>query len=68
MAYQALIDFPEINFSKSIMVGNNPSDMLFGKNTGMYSVFIATTHPEKPFSDPDIDDRYNSLIEFAKAL
>jgi len=67
MAYHALNDFPEINFSKSIMVGNNPSDMLFGKNAGMYTIFIATTNPDKPFPHPDIDDRYNSLQEFAKA-
>lgn len=67
MAYQALNDFPEIDFSKSIMVGNNLSDMLFGKNAGMYTVFIATTHPEKPFPDPEINARYNSLIEFGNA-
>ena len=68
MAYQVLIDFPEIDLSKSIMVGNKPSDMRFGKNAGMYTVYMATTHPETPFPHPDIDNRYNSLIEFAKVL
>ena len=67
MAYHAFNDFPEINFSKSIMVGNNLSDMLFGKNAGMYTIFIATTNPDKPFPHPDIDDSYNSLQEFANA-
>ena len=68
MAYQVLADYPELDFSKSIMVGNKPSDMLFGKNAGMYTVFLATTHPETTFPHPDIDSRYNSLIEFAKRL
>lgn len=68
MAYMAKLDFPEIDLSKSIMLGNKPSDMLFGKNAGMYSVYLATTHPETPFPHPDIDARFNSLEEFVKAL
>src|SRR5690606_18075068 len=31
MALQAKEDFPEIDFRKSVMVGNSPSDMVFGK-------------------------------------
>ena len=68
MAFQAKLDFPEIDLSKSLMVGNKPADMLFGRNAGLYTVFIATTHPETAFPHPDIDIRFNSLIEFTKAL
>lgn len=68
MAFIAKLDFPEIDLSKSIVVGNKPSDMLFGRNAGIYTVFAATTHPETPFPDPDIDLRFDSLINFAKAL
>jgi len=68
MAFQAKLDFPEIDLSQSIMVGNKPSDMLFGKNSGVYTVYLATTHPETPFPHPDIDVRFNTLTEFAKAL
>lgn len=68
MAFLAKQDFPEIDFSKSIIAGNKPSDMLFGKNAGMYSVYIASTHPQTPFPHPDIDLRFNSLSEFTKAL
>ena len=68
MAFLAKQDFGEIDFSKSIIAGNKPSDMLFGKNAGMYSVFIASTHPETPFPHPDIDLRFDSLSDFAKAL
>lgn len=68
MALQAKKDIPGINFSKSIIAGNKPSDMLFGQYAGMYTVFIASTHPETPFPGPDIDERFNSLLEFAEAL
>jgi histidinol-phosphate phosphatase family protein len=68
MAMRAREEFPDIDFSRSIMVGNKPSDMRFGRNAGMHTVFVATTHPETPFPDPDIDLRFNSLLEFAKAL
>jgi len=68
MAFSAKRDFPEIDLNRSIILGNKPSDMLFGKYAGMYSVFIATTHPETPFPHPNIDLRFNRLSDFAKAL
>lgn len=68
MAFQAKQDFPDIDLSKSIMIGNKHSDMLFGKNAGMYTVFVATTNPEVPFPHPDIDMRVELLQDFAKAL
>lgn len=68
MAFQAQQDFPGIDLSKSIMVGNRPSDMKFGRNAGMHTVYLATTHPETAFPHPDIDLRFNSLVEFAAAL
>jgi len=68
MAVTAQKDFPGIDLSRSIIAGNKPSDMLFGKNAGMYSVYIASTHPQTPFPHPDIDLRFNSLIDFANTL
>jgi D-glycero-alpha-D-manno-heptose 1-phosphate guanylyltransferase len=68
MAFSAKLDFPEIDLTKSIMIGNRPSDMLFGKNAGIYTVYLATTHPETAFPHPDIDLRFDTLIDFAKAL
>ncbi|HLF47266.1 MAG TPA: HAD-IIIA family hydrolase [Chitinophagaceae bacterium] len=67
MAYMAKLDFPGIDFTKSIMVGNKPGDMLFGRNAGMYTVYLTTTHPETAFPHPDIDLRFGSLADFAKA-
>lgn len=42
MALKAQQDFPEIDFSKSIMVGDSPSDLEFGRRLGMKTIFILT--------------------------
>lgn len=43
MAFDARNNFPGIDFSKSIMVGNNGSDMKFGRNVGMTTILLTTT-------------------------
>lgn len=65
MALHAKEDFPRINFSKSIMAGNKLSDMQFGRNAGIATVFIASTNPETEFPHELIDARFNSLYQFA---
>ena len=68
MALQAAKDFPSIDLSKTIMVGNKLSDMQFGRNAGTYTVYLRTTHSEQPLPHADIDLSFPSLIDFAKAL
>lgn len=68
MAFQAKQDFPDIDLSKSIMVGNKPSDMIFGRSAGIFTVFLTTTNPDQVFPHPDIDLIFPSLIDFAKTL
>lgn len=68
MAFKAKNDFPDIDFTKSIMIGNKLSDMCFGKNAGMFTIFLATTNPEIPFPHPNIDLRFGLLEDFVKAL
>jgi D-glycero-D-manno-heptose 1,7-bisphosphate phosphatase len=68
MAFQAKEQFPTIDFEKSIMVGNRPSDMHFGRNAGLHTVFLATTHPQTPFPDSNIDYRFDNLLTFANAI
>lgn len=68
MALQAKTDFPDIDFSKSIMVGNKPSDMRFGRTAGMFTVFVTTTNPDQVFPHPDIDLLLPSLEAFARLL
>lgn len=68
MALQAKEDHPHVDFHKSVVVGNNLSDMEFGKRLGMYSVFLATT--QKPLALPHdlVNEQYTSLSEWAKSL
>lgn len=61
MALDAIKDFPDINFAASIMVGNNLSDMQFGKTMGMKTVFLSTTQPAFSLPHPLIDSQYDSL-------
>ncbi len=68
MAYEALKEFPGINLNKSIMVGNNISDMQFGRNAGMKTIFLLTTKPDQELPDKDIDLHFENLNEFAIAL
>jgi len=68
MALQAQAKMPMIDFAKSIMVGNRMSDMEFGRNAGMHTVFLATTHPSTPFPDGHIDYRFDNLLAFSNAL
>lgn len=68
MIFQAKEAFPDIDLHKSLVVGNNMSDMEFGRNGGIYTVFVKTTHPEQVFPHPSIDLAFESLPDFAKAL
>jgi len=68
MAVQAFNDFPDIDPAKSIMVGNKPGDMKFGRAAGMFTVFVKTTNPDQPFPHPDIDLIFDSLYDFASVL
>ena len=68
MAYQAKEKFNEIDFSNSIMVGNRMSDMEFGRNAGLHTIFLTTTDPETAFPNPTIDFRFNDLLEFTQAI
>lgn len=61
MAYQAKEIFCDIDFAKSIMVGDSQSDIDFGHNAGMHTVFIGD-------DNPSADDSVKSLFEFSKKL
>ena len=72
MAYQAKQDFPEIDFTKSIMVGDAITDLYFGQNLGMKTVLIET-YPKQmekvdTAEDLKVDYRCKSLHEFAELI
>jgi len=68
MGLDAAKDFPDIDLSKALMIGNNISDMHFGRSLGAFTVFLTTTRPETDLRDPAIDAVYPSLISFAREL
>ena len=63
MAYFAQNDFPDIDLSKSIMIGDMYSDVEFGINAGMKTIFVGDN--ELTISP---DDRFETLYDFAKTL
>lgn len=67
MALQASRELEGIDLSKAIMVGNNLSDMRFGRNAGIYTVFVKTTRPWQE-AHPDIDLAFDSLLEFSRTI
>lgn len=64
MGMKARADFPEIDFSKSVMVGDSPSDMEFGKKLGMITVFINDNEDQGELAD----FCFLSLRDFALTL
>lgn len=59
MGFLAKKDFPEINFRKSIMIGDSESDIQFGNILRMTTVRIST------ISDPLADFTHPSLKDFS---
>jgi D-glycero-D-manno-heptose 1,7-bisphosphate phosphatase len=58
MGLQAKRDFPEIDFKKSIMVGDSLSDIEFGNRLGMFSILIGNSEQAT----------FPSLYDFANFL
>ena len=68
MAKRAKKDFPEIDFAKSIIVGDSISDMEFGRNAGMITVFIGEASKPTEGERSLIDNYCESLSAFAEIL
>ncbi len=70
MALQARNEFPDVDFQRSVMVGDSLSDMQFGQALGMFNVLIATkTEEMEPIQKAKgqglkIDAQYDSLYNF----
>ena len=63
MAELAQMEFPQIDFNKSIMVGDTDGDLKFGKTLGMRTVLIRSE--EIITVEPDLElDQLGDLIEF----
>jgi HAD superfamily hydrolase (TIGR01662 family) len=64
MALKAKEDFPEIDFSRSIMVGDSGSDLEFAANAGMFAVYVGEEIPAGQKAEFCV----SSLTEFAEWL
>jgi histidinol-phosphate phosphatase family protein len=68
MAMQAKEDFDSIDLKKSVMIGNNLSDMEFGKRMGMKTVFLTTTKGKMELPHELIDMQCDSLQEWCNCI
>ncbi|HSB93679.1 MAG TPA: HAD-IIIA family hydrolase [Flavitalea sp.] len=68
MALLAKSEIPGLELNKSLIVGNNLSDMEFGRNAGMHTVHVRTTHPDVITPHPMIDLSCADLPEFTQML
>ena len=69
MGLQAKKEFPAVDFSKSVMIGNTISDMEFGRNLGTaINIFIPSTHPHLGVQHPKVDLVFPDLKSVSKAL
>ena len=66
MAFWAKRDFPSIDFSNAVMVGDSASDINFAKNCGMQSVLVNTKEGELENCTPDFV--CSGLLEMSKNL
>lgn len=61
--------FPEIDFSKAIMVGDSISDMKFGENLGMFTVLVAGKEEEAAQAKTlNVGRRIKKLADLASFL
>jgi D-glycero-D-manno-heptose 1,7-bisphosphate phosphatase len=67
MAMLAKADYPDIDFLQSVMVGNNISDMQFGKTLGMHTIFLHTTQHPIELPHPLVDEQYGQLKDWVAA-
>ena len=63
MAFKAQADFPQIDLKKSIIIGNSSSDMEFGRNAGMTTVYIDEKQKYNGQKTASMDTIFDSLNE-----
>lgn len=68
MMNTAHLEFPEIKGNESVMVGNNLSDMEFGKRSGMTTCLLNTTSPAINLPNTLVDMQFTNLLSYAKSI
>ncbi|WP_029904126.1 HAD-IIIA family hydrolase [Prevotella sp. 10(H)] len=65
MAFQAQHDYPAIDFTRSVMVGNSKSDIEFGNKLNMYTVLVGDKYKKEHKIYSTANAYYENLYKFA---
>ncbi len=68
MGHLAKADFPHIDFSKSVIVGNSSSDMEFGKCLGMTTIYIDEKQKYNGVKTELMDAIFDRLADFSDII
>lgn len=68
MAFMAQRDYPNVDFGRSVMVGNSKSDVEFGNKLGIYTVLVGNKYSEQSDIYNNISAYYPDLCQFALSL
>lgn len=68
MGLQAKSDFPDIDFSQALMVGDTVSDMQFGRNLGVKTIYLSNRKQLPEHIDQLADAIYSDLAELSENL
>lgn len=64
MAFQVQRDYPEVDFSKSVMVGNSISDIQFGNKLNMFTVLVGDKYIKDHKIYEETNANYENLYKF----
>jgi D-glycero-D-manno-heptose 1,7-bisphosphate phosphatase/D-glycero-alpha-D-manno-heptose 1-phosphate guanylyltransferase len=68
MALQAKQDFPEIDFSKSLLAGDSISDIQFAEKAGIPAILVGNKYKPEETAHLTIQGYYPDLLTFARHL
>ncbi len=68
MALQARKDFPQVDFRKSIMVGDSLCDLQFGRKAGMKTVFLSSAKEKRNEYEGLFDLTFANLYQFSQTI
>jgi histidinol-phosphate phosphatase family protein len=66
MVLEARKKYPSIDFSRSVMVGNNITDMQMGRAAGLLNVFVDDKKMHHGIKEPETDLIFPDLLSFAQ--
>ena len=68
MAWQAKKEYPDVDFSRAMMVGDSSLDMQFGKNVGMTTILLTNGAFDNSAADYFFKDLYDFSTNALKIL